>query len=810
MESLLRDLRYGIRVLLSMPLFTAMAVLSVALGIGANTAIFSVVNALLLKSLPYPEPDRLVLAWGVETDTRVNNRSQVSATDVADYRAQSTAFEDITTYGNWSATLTGGGEPERVNGMQVGDGYFSIMRGNPLLGRVFSPEDQIDGKDSVIVLGYGLWQRRFGGDPGVVGGSISLSGRPYTVVGVMPQGFAPLPASLVDYRAEFYRPVAEQYNDRERSSRHLRAIGRLNAGITLENAQTEISTIAALVEQQHPATDSNYGIRLISLADDTIGGLRPSLLMLLGAVGFVLLIGCANVANMLLARATARHKEIAVRSALGARRPRLICQFLTESVILSAIGGTLGLALAWFGTTLIDALGSQAFPQLCGTEIDTRVLGFTLGVSLLTGIIFGLVPALSASRFDMNSALKDGGRGSGSGAHNPMRSVLVVSEVAMSVVLLAAAGLLIKSVARLRDVDPGFTSKNLLTMDLSLPSLRYPQPSLQAGFYKRLFERIDALPGVESAGFVSVLPLGKNFDGRALAIEDHPRPEGQEISADLYVVTSGYLQASGIHLLRGRLLSPEDTENAPFAALINERMADELWPGQDPLGRRIRFPGLPGQPVKWRSIVGVVGDVKQYALDREDNMQFYLPEDQFPFQSGSLVVRARTEPASLTSAVRGEVLALDPDLPVYNVATMDDLLSNSISLRRFSMVLLGIFALIALTLAATGIYSVISYSVSQRTHEIGVRMALGASRRDVLALVLGQGMLPAAIGAGVGLVAAVVLTRFMTSLLFGVSPSDPATFLAITSVLASVAVMACYIPARRAMATDPMIALRYE
>jgi putative ABC transport system permease protein len=810
MESLLRDLRYGIRMLLSRPLFTAMAVLSVALGIGANTAIFSVVNALLIKSLPYPEPDRLVLAWGVETDTRLNNRSQVSATDVADYRAQNSVFEDITTYGNWSATFTGGGEPERVNGMQVGDGYFSIMRGTPMLGRDFSPEDQIDGKDSLIVLGYGLWQRRFGGDPGVVGCQISLSGRPYTVVGVMPQSFSPLPASLVDYRAEFYRPVAEQYDDRERSSRHLRAIGRLRSGITMQQAQTDLSTIAARLEQQHPATDSNYGIRLISLADDTIGGLRPSLLMLLGAVGFVLLIGCANVANMLLARATARHKEIAVRSALGARRSRLMRQFLTESVILSAMGGTLGLALAWFGTSLIDALGAQAFPQLGGTEIDPRVLGFTLTVSLLTGIIFGLAPALSASRFDMNAALKDGGRGSGSAAHNPVRSALVVSEVAMSVVLLAAAGLLIKSVARLRDVDPGFNAKNVLTMDLSLPSIRYSEPSLQAGFYTRLFERIEALPGVESAGLVSVLPLGKNFDGRALAIEDHPRPEGQEMSADLYVVTPGYLRAGGIHLLRGRMLSAEDTENAPFAALINEKMADELWPGQDPLGKRIRFPGLPGQPIKWRSIVGIVGDVKQYALDREDNLQFYLPEDQFPFQSGSLVVRAQTDAASLTSAVRGEVRALDPDLPVYNVATMDDLLSNSISLRRFSMVLLGIFALIALTLAATGIYSVISYSVSQRTREIGVRMALGASRRDVLKLVLAQGMLPAAIGSVAGLVAAAVLTRFMTSLLFGVSPTDPLTFVAIISMLASVALMACYVPARRAMTTDPMTALRYE
>jgi len=810
MDTLLQDVRYSIRTLVSKPLLTAAALLSVTLWIGANTAIFSVVNSLLIKSLPYQEPERLVLAWGVETDARSNDRSQVSATDVADYRSQSTSFEDLTTYGNWSAGFTGGGEPERVNGMQVGDGYFEIMRATPLVGRVFSAEDQIDGRDSVIVLGYSLWQRRFGGDPNVVGREITVSGRPYTVVGVMPRSFAPLPPTLVDYRAEFYRPVAEKYDNEERSSRHLRTIGRLRPGVSLEQAQSEMNTITARLELEHPTTDANYAIRLVTLAEDTVGGLRPSLLMLLGAVGLVLLIACANVANMLLARATARHREIAVRSALGAARSRLVRQFLTESVLLAIAGGSLGLVLARYGTGIIETIGSQAFPQLGGINMDGRVMTFTLAVTLLTGIVFGLAPALFASRLDMNTALKEGSRTGQGPGRNPLRAALVVSEVAMSVVLLAGAGLLIKSVSRLRDVDPGFKSANLLTMDLSLPSIRYPKPASQAAFYRSLVEGIDAVPGIESSGFVSILPLGKNFDGRGLVVEDHPKPRGQEISADMYVVTPGYLAAMRIRLLMGRMLSDQDSESAPLTALINERMARELWPDQSPLGKRVRFPGLQGDPVKWRTIVGVVADVKQYGLDREGNLQFYLPEDQFPFQSGSLVVRARAGPLSVASAVVGVVRALDPDLPVYNVETMDQLLSDSISIRQLSMVLLSVFALVALTLAATGIYSVISYSVSQRTQEIGVRMALGASRSDVLRLVFAVGMLPAVAGGAVGVGGAVVLTRFMTSVLFHVSPTDPATFGVIISVLAGVALAACYIPARRAIRTDPMIALRYE
>jgi predicted permease len=812
MEGLGRDLKYAVRMMAVRPAFTAVAILSLALGIGANAAIFSVINSLLLKSLPYADADRLVLIWGTEAEggpTR-SVRNQVSATDIADCRANNSVFEDVTTYGNWSATFTGGGEPERVNGMQVGDGYFSIMRGTPLLGRVFTPDEQIEGKDQVLVIGYGLWQRKFAGDPSVVGRNVTLGGRPYTVVGVMPQSFAPLPPSLVDFRAEFYRPVAEKYDDQDRSSRHLRAIGRLKAGVTLEQAQSEMSIIAARFEKDHPTTNTDYGLRVVTLGEDTVGGLRLSLLIMAAAVAFVLLIACANVANMLLARAADRQKEIAIRAALGAGRWRVARQFSTESSLLAMVGGAFGLGLAWWGTRLIEGLGSQAFPQVQRVTLDGRVAAFTAGISLLTGIIFGLAPALGASRFDLNGVLKEAGRGVGTAGQNPLRSALIMAEVAMALVLLTSAGLLIKSLVRLRNVDPGFNSEKLLTMDISLPSSRFPDGSSQSAFFHRLVERLESAPGVESAGFVSILPLGKDFDGRGLAIEDHPKPRGQELSADMYVVTSGYLKAVGIRLLRGRMLEEQDSQNSPLRALINETMARELWPAQDPLGRRIRLPGREGEAPPWRSIVGVVADVKQYGLDKQDNMQFYLPEDQFPFQSGSLVVHAKTDPAALTATVRGEVHALDPDLAIYDVATMDQLLSDSMSLRRFSMILLGIFAAVALTLAAIGIYSVISYSVTQRTHEIGVRMALGAGSGDVLKLVMADGMLTAGIGAAVGLLGSVFLTRFIASLLFGVSPTDPATYAAIIGLLFSVALLACYVPARRATGTDPMVALRYE
>jgi putative ABC transport system permease protein len=810
MHTFWQDVRYGIRMLRKSPMVTLVAVISLALGISANTVIFSVVNAILLKSLPFHEPERIVLVWG-DTPAEGKNRNQVSATDVDDWRQQNAVFEDVATYSGWSATLLGEGEPEIIYGIQVGDGYFSIMKATPMLGRTFLPEEQEDGKDFVIVLGYGLWQRRFGGDPNVIGQKISLSGRPYTVVGVLPADFQPLPTTLVDPRGEFYRPVAEPHDENERASRHLRAIARLKPGITLAQAQAEMKVITSRLEQEHPRDNTGYGARLVSLPEDTVGGLRTTLLTLFGAVAFVLLIACANVGNLLLVRAAARQKEIAIRRALGAARARLARQFLTESVLLAIVGGGLGLLLALWGTSLVETLGSKVTPLLANIKIDSRVLGFTFAIAILTGIVFGLAPALHASNPDLNETLKEGGRNSGAGAsRNRLRNALVMGEVAMALVLLIAAGLLIKSVMQLRNVNPGFNAENRLTMSVVLPGAKYPKAAQWIAFYNQLGERLNALPGVESAGFTSVLPFSDNFDGRALAVEDHPKPAGEEFSVDLYIATPAYLQTMAIPLLKGRALAEPDIDTAPLVALINETMAREMWPDQDPLGKRIKFPGSAKNPQPWRTIVGVVADVKQYGLDRKDPMQIYLSEAQYPTQFMTLVVHTSSDPKAMIAAVRGEIRQLDKDQAVYNIVTMEQLLADSIALRRFSMLLLMIFAGVALTLAGVGIYGVISYSVTQRTHEIGIRMALGASRRDIIRLIVRQGMTMALAGVGIGLVATFALTRIMESLLFGVSATDPATFIIISVVLTCVALVACFVPARRATRVDPMIALRYE
>jgi len=812
MNTFFRDLRYSLRLLLKSPAFTAVAVFSIALGIGANTTVFSVINAVLLKSLPYKDPSTLVLLWGDgRTEGSLRKHNQVSATDVADFRSQSTVFEDVATYTGWYPIVSGDTDAERIPAIQVGDGFFKVMKGVPVLGRVFSQEEQEDGKDFVIVLGYALWQRRYGGDPGIVGKGVSLNGRPYKIVGVMGPDFHPLPASLVAPEGQFYRPVAETYDDAARDERHLRAIARLKPGVTIEQARTEASLIAQRLEQEHPLTNKNQGAYVVSITDEIVGGIRPALWMIFGAVIFVLLVACANVANLLLARSTVRYKEITIRSAIGAGRGRLIRQLLTESLLLAFLGGGLGLLLAIWGTGLVAAAGAQINPMFQNIHVDLRVLGFTLAISIITGLIFGLAPALQISKPNLAESLKEAGRGSGASAsRNRLRSVLVVSEIAMTLVLLVCAGLLIRSVMRLRNVDTGFNPQNILAMNIGLPGIKYPKPENQISFYKQVTDRLATLPGVKAAGTTSVLPLSDNFDGRGLLVEDRPKPRGEEITVDLYIASPGYLRAMEIPLVKGRAISEQDTPESDKIALINSTMATQLWPNVDPLGKRIKFPGSEKNPQPWRTVVGVVKDVSQYALDKHPPMQIYVPHAQFPTGFSTLVVKTESEPAAMLGAIRREILAVDKDQAVFNVTTLEQLMGESIQTRKFFMLLLLVFAALALVLAAVGIYGVMSYVALQRTHEIGIRMALGAQASDVLKLIIGNGMALALIGVAAGLVGALALTRVMAGLLFGVAATDLVTFVTVSIGLIAIALLACYIPARRATKVDPLVALRYE
>ena len=815
-QNLLRDLSYSIRALRKTPVFAAVAILSLALGIGANSLVFSVVNAVLLKSLPFKDPNSLVLVWGdSETSASLKGRNQVSATDVADYRAQSASFEDVSTYTGWYPIMSGDGsqgQAERVAGIQVGDGFFKVMKAEPMLGRVFDAEDQKEGQDRVIVLGHSLWSTRFGGDRNVVGQTIQLNSRPYTIVGVLAPDARPLPVTLVEPEGQFYRPVAEAYDNSQRDSRHLRAIARLKPGVTIDQAQAELHGIAKRLQQEHPITNKNYGVNVVSITDDTVGGLRPILAMVFGAVFFVLLVACANVANLLIARSTARRKEITIRAAIGAGRWQLVRQLLVESLLLAVLGGVFGLLIATWGLSVIEALGAKLNPMFTDLHIDLRTLAFTFGLSMVTALMFGLVPALQISKPDLANSLKDGGRGAGSsGIRNRLRSGLVVSEIAITLILLVCAGLLIKTVLRITEVDKGFNSANILTMNIGLPAARYPKPEDSIRFYQQITERIATIPGVKAAGITSVMPLTSNFDGRGLAVEDHPRPRGEEFNVDLYVTTPGYLNAMEIRLLRGRPLSEADGQKSEKVALINSSMAQTLWPDKDPLGRRIRFAGDDGSEAQqWRTIVGVVSDVSQYALDKKPPMQIYLPHAQFPTSFNTIVVKTTGDPKALTGSVKNAILAIDKDQAVYSVATVDELLGESIVLRRFVMLLLMVFAAIALILAAIGIYGVMSFVVTQRTREIGIRMALGAQTRDVVAMVLKNGIALAAIGVAVGLVAAFALARLLRSLLFGVTATDAATFALVPAGVVAVVLAACYLPARRASKVNPLVALRIE
>jgi putative ABC transport system permease protein len=619
-----------------------------------------------------------------------------------------------------------------------------------------------------------------------------------------------LPSTLVAGPAQFYRPEADKHDDKERLSRHLRAIGRLKPGVTLAQAQADLGVINRRLAQQYPDAYATTGIRLVKLQDDIAARLRPALLVLLGAIGFLLLIACANVSNLLLARATAREREIAIRAALGASRWRLVRQALTESLLLALCGGALGVLLAMWGTGVIVAIGSKVLPELVGVTMDVRVVAFTAAVSVLTGFLFGLFPALQLSTVTLHGSLKEGARSSGS-AHGQFRKVLAISEIALSLVLLAGAGLLLRTFAKIRDVDPGFRYDRILTADIGLPSAKYPVGTAKPlAFYRELLGRINTLPGVESAGAVSVLPLGGNFDTAGVEPEGLAFRPGEMPYPERYIATPGYLHALGIRLVRGRLLAEADDENAPLVVLVSETAAQRWWPNQNPIGRHIKVPGFDSGPRPGRMVVGVVQDVKQAGLDAPHTMQVYIPHAQYRNGYMTLVVRTKSDPLGLAGEVRQQVRQVDPDQAVSNISTMDQVLSNSVASRRFTTVLLGTLAGLGLLLASVGVYGILSYGVAQRTREIGIRMALGAAPTDVLSLFLGQGMKLALAGVAAGMLAALALTRLMKGLLFGVSASDPATFAGIALFLGGVALLACFLPARAATRVDPIVALRTE
>jgi len=806
MELLLQDVRYAVRLLFKRPLFATVAVVTLALGIGANTAIFSVVDAVLLAPLAYPEPDRLMMIWAINSSSNADQQP-ASVPDFDDLKEQSQTFDEIAASRSQAFNLTDGDEPERVGGARVSVNMFSALAVKPVVGRDFLESEGLAGAEPVVILSHSLWQQRYGSDPAIVGRALNIDGKSYTVVGVLPKGIH-YPAQDTD----LYVPFIPQPNEIVRGARFLRVIGRLKKNVSPAEARAEMETIAGRVAVAYPATNTGWGIYLVPLHEQIVGRVRPALIVLLSAVGCVLLIACANVANLLLARAAARSSEFAIRAALGASRRQLVRQLLTESLVLSALGGVFGLLLAVWGVPFLTGISAASIPRVESIGINLRVLGFTAIVSLVTGAVFGLAPALRSSGKQLTDALREGRRGStGSILHQRLLSALVVSEVAIAMVLLVVAGLMIRSFLSISSVAPGFNPKGVITLGVGLPLSRYPGLQQQAIFYDKLVAQIRTLPGVESAASVIRLPMLGFNASTGFTVQGKPVQQGTEPNADYRAVTDDYFRTMNIPLLKGRDFTVRDSKDAPDAMIINEMLAERFFPGEDPVGKRIQiFP----DPTRWREIVGVVGNVKLLGLDAETNPTIYVPYSQNPYPNALrnvfLVARTSSDPKSLVASIRSELRSLDKDIPVSQVQTMEEVISGSLAQRRLSMSLLIVFAALAALLSAVGIYGVMAYIVAQRTHEIGIRMAMGAEQKDVIKMVLGDGAKLTLAGIGVGLTVAVGLTRFLQSLLYQVSATDAVTYASIALLLSVVALLASYIPARRAAKVDPMEALRCD
>lgn len=812
METLWHDIRFGLRMLVKAPGFTAIAILTLALGIGANTAIFSVVNGVLLKPLPYPEPQKLVTVWGRFTGIGLpNDRNWISAPEFRDIQELNKSFSDAAAMTDDSFNITGGGAPERAIGADVSPSLFSMLGIRPVYGRVFLPEEAQPGHDQVVLLGYGLWKARFGGDPAVVGRTLTINGKPMIVVGVLPAGF--------DYplNAEMWKPLAFAPADLtpdNRGNHGYEVLARIKPNLTFEQALGDMQSVTSKIIAQnkdYPYERFNYAVELVPLLEQTVGDIKAALWILTAAVGFVLLIACVNVASLLLARASAREREMAIRSAMGAGRKRIVRQLLTESVLLAICGGIAGLLLTPLVLDQIIRLGSDALPRASDVKLDGWALFFTMAVTLGTGILFGLAPALQASRRTPFEDLKEGGRsGTPSTASSRLRRLLVIAETAFSVVLLVGAGLLMHSFLRVLAIDPGFHADNVLTMRVSLPQERYSKPEQVRAFYREVIRRIDSLPGVQAAGATAALPLAGLGGSGTTTVDTQEVPIDQTTpEADWRPITPGYFEAMQIPLLRGRYFADSDTDTAAHVAIVDDSFARNYWPHEDPIGKRVHLGGMRSNS-PWMTIVGVVGHVHYRELEAPSRVQVYWPEDQRPYGTMSLAIRTSQDPLALTQSVKDQIQSVDPDQPIYQVRTVSQLKSEWVSRRFLTLLLVGLFAAFALVLAAIGIYGVMAHSVTRRTHEIGIRLALGANRGNVMRMILGQGATLTGIGLAVGLIASFALTRLMSAILYGISVSDPITFLAVAILLMFVALAACYIPARRAMRVDPMVALRYE